>query len=119
MVLSYTTSPAYHLIAEEDAGFAAAAFTDGHYLQIEVAGILATADNPDLAQSFLDFMLSPAFQEVIPTTNWMYPAALATERLPGGFETLIEPERALIYPSDEAEAIRDAALATWQAALSR
>jgi len=119
MVLSYTTSPAYHLIAEEDAGFAAAAFTDGHYLQIEVAGILATADNLDLAQSFLDFMLSPAFQEVIPTTNWMYPAALATERLPGGFETLIEPERALIYPSDEAEAIRDAALATWQAALSR
>ena len=35
MVLSYTTSPAYHLIAEQDAGKAAARFTEGHYLQIE------------------------------------------------------------------------------------
>jgi ABC-type thiamine transport system substrate-binding protein len=38
MVLSYTTSPAYHLIAEGDATKAAAAFDEGHYLQIEVAG---------------------------------------------------------------------------------
>ena len=30
MVLSYTTSPAYHLIAEEDAGYTAAAFDEGH-----------------------------------------------------------------------------------------
>ena len=119
MVLSYTTSPAYHLIAEEDAGYAAAAFSEGHYMQIEVAGILATADNPDLAQSFLDFMLTPAFQEIIPTTNWMYPSALPADALPDGFETLIQPETALIFPADEAAALRDDALATWQAALSR
>jgi thiamine transport system substrate-binding protein len=37
MVLSYTTSPAYHLIAEEDPTKAAAAFAEGHYMQIEVA----------------------------------------------------------------------------------
>ncbi len=119
MVLSYTTSPAYHLIAEEDAGYAAAAFTEGHYLQIEVAGMLATADNPELAQDFLAFMLTPAFQEVIATTNWMYPSALAPDALPEGFETLIQPAQALIYPAAEAAAIRDAALATWQAALSQ
>ena len=119
MVLSYTTSPAYHLIAEEDAGFAAAAFAEGHYLQIEVAGILATADNPDLARAFLEFMLSPAFQEVIPTTNWMYPAALPAEALPEGFETLTMPGEALLFPADAAAGIRDAALARWLAALGR
>lgn len=119
MVLSYTTSPAYHLIAEEDDSFAAAAFTEGHYMQIEVGGILATADNPELAQRFLDFMVSPAFQTIIPTTNWMYPAALPTEDLPEGFETLMQPETALIYSATEAAAIRDAALATWQNALSQ
>jgi len=74
MVLSYTTSPAYHLIAEEDESKAAARFSEGHYMQIEVAGRLATSDQPELAGEFLDFMLSEGFQSVIPTTNWMYPA---------------------------------------------
>ncbi len=119
MVLSYTTSPAYHLIAEEDAGFGAAAFDEGHYMQIEVAGIVATTDVPDLAAQFMEFMVSPAFQEIIPTTNWMYPAALAADALPDGFETLTQPEQALIFDADEAAAVREAALATWQDALSQ
>ena len=33
LVLSYTTSPAYHLIAENDAKFAAADFAEGHTLR--------------------------------------------------------------------------------------
>lgn len=119
MVLSYTTSPAYHLIAEEDAGYAAAAFDEGHYMQIEVAGMLAGSDQPELAQDFLDFMLSPAFQEVIPTTNWMYPAALDPALLPAGFDTLIQPDTSLLVAPDEAAGMRDAALAIWQSALAR
>ena len=119
MVLSYTTSPAYHLIAEEDAGYAAAAFDECHYMQIEVAGVLASNDQPDLAAAFMDFMLSADFQNVIPTTNWMYPAALAAEDLPEGFETLTQPDNALIYSAAEAAAVRDAALASWQNALSQ
>ena len=58
MVLSYTTSPAYHLIAEEDATKAAAPLTKGHYLQIEVAGKLKASDQPELADQFLHFMVS-------------------------------------------------------------
>jgi thiamine transport system substrate-binding protein len=119
MVLSYTTSPAYHLIAEEDAGYTAAAFDEGHYMQIEVAGMLAGSDQRELAKAFLDFMLSPAFQEIIPTTNWMYPAALDPAALPEGFETLIQPETTLLVAPDEAPAMRDAALAIWQRALAR
>ena len=43
MVLSYTTSPAYHLIAEKDDSKArGACSTKGHYLQVEVAGKLAS-----------------------------------------------------------------------------
>ena len=119
MVLSYTTSPAYHLIAEEDDSYASAAFTEGHYMQIEVGGILQTADNPELAQQFLDFMVSPAFQAIIPETNWMYPAALPADQLPAGFDTLTVPDTALIFPAAEAAAVRDEALATWQNALSQ
>ncbi len=119
MVLSYTTSPAYHLIAEDDAGYAAAAFDEGHYMQIEVAGILAGSDQPELARQFLEFMLSPAFQEVVATSNWMYPAALPAETLPEGFDTLVQPEQSLLFTPDEAAQIQGEALATWQRALSR
>jgi len=119
MVLSYTTSPAYHLIAEGDDSKAAAPFAEGHYMQIEVAGKLASSDQPDLADRFLAFMGSDAFQSVIPTTNWMYPAKLPAAGLPEGYQTLIQPEKALIYPPEAAAGVRDAALAEWLAALGR
>ena len=119
MVLSYTTSPAYHLIAEDDPSKAAAPFEEGHYMQVEVAGMLAGTDQPDLARQFLEFMTGPAFQSVIPTTNWMYPAVIPPGGLPEGFETLIEPAEALLLPPAEAAALRGPALEEWRAALAR
>lgn len=94
MVLSYTTSPAYHLIAEEDKRFAAAPFTEGHYTQIEVAGILKSSPNKQLADDFLAYLITPEAQAIIPTTNWMYPVADIS--LPDGFDTLIAPQPALL-----------------------
>ena len=119
MVLSYTTSPAYHLIAEEDDSKAAAPFSEGHYLQVEVAGRLAASRQPDLADRFLAFIGTEAFQSVIPTTNWMYPAVTPATGLPAGFETLIQPETSLLLPAAEAEEIRSEALDEWRRALAR
>lgn len=119
MVLSYTTSPAYHLIAEEDATKGALAFNEGNYLQVEVAGIVADTDQPELAQQFLTFMTSDAFQSIIPTTNWMYPAVTPEAGLPEGFETLTVPAQALLLSPEEAATQRDAALSVWRNALSR
>jgi thiamine transport system substrate-binding protein len=119
MVLSYTTSPAYHLIAEEDAGKTAVPMQEGHYMQVEVAAKLAGTDQPELADRFMGFMLGDAFQGVIPTTNWMYPAVMPKGGLPQGFETLISPDKALLLSPAEAAAARDAAIAEWQAALAR
>jgi thiamine transport system substrate-binding protein len=119
MVLSYTTSPAYHLIAEGDDTKAAAAFAEGHYMQVEVAGIVATTAQPELARQFMAFMVSDAFQSIIPTTNWMYPAVTPQGGLPEGFETLHRPEVSLLLTPDEAAARRDRALDVWRNALSR
>ncbi len=119
MVLSYTTSPAYHLIAEEDDSHTTAPFDEGHYLQVEVAGMINATDQPDLARQFLEFMLTPAFQSILPTTNWMYPAALPASDLPDGFDTLEVPDTALLFSADEAQAIRPEALEEWRAALSQ
>jgi thiamine transport system substrate-binding protein len=119
LVLSYTTSPAYHLIAEDDPTKVALPFTEGHYLQVEVAAKLATTDQPALADAFLAFMLSEGFQSVIPTTNWMYPAITPPEGLPAGFETLLQPSQTLLFPPEDAAAIRDVALDEWLTALSQ
>jgi len=118
-VLSYTTSPAYHLIAEDDASKVAWAFDDGHYMQVEVAGKVAGTDVPELADQFLAFMVSDAFQSIIPTTNWMYPAATPENGLPDGFDTLIAPAVSLLKTPEDAQAIRDEALAEWREALSQ
>ncbi|WP_083095730.1 thiamine ABC transporter substrate binding subunit [Pseudophaeobacter leonis] len=119
LVLSYTTSPAYHLIAEEDAGKAAAAFDEGHYMQVEVAGILAGSDQPELARDFMQFMVSEDFQPIIPTTNWMYPSVTPAAGLPAGFEPLITPAESLLLSADEAAALSDGALGEWLDALSQ
>ncbi|MBQ0804852.1 thiamine ABC transporter substrate binding subunit [Sulfitobacter sp.] len=119
MVLSYTTSPAYHLIAEEDATKTAAAFDEGHYMQIEVVGKLAGSDQPDLADAFMQFMVADAAQTALPTTNWMYPAVMPAEGLPKGFETLITPGKALLIPNEDVPALREEALAEWLSALSQ
>lgn len=119
MVLSYTTSPAYHLIAEEDPSKSAAAFADGHYMQVEVAGILAGSDQPKLAAEFIRFIATDGFQSAIPTTNWMYPAFATETGVPDGFDTLITPDTALLLPAEEAEARRADAIATWRAGLAQ
>ncbi|WP_146000668.1 thiamine ABC transporter substrate binding subunit [Chimaeribacter coloradensis] len=117
MVLSYTTSPAYHLIEEKKANYAAAPFSEGHYLQVEVAGKLAASRQPQLAQQFMQFMVTPAFQNSIPTGNWMYPVTPVA--LPAGFERLTVPATALSYSAAEVAAQRAAWIRTWQTAVSR
>ena len=119
MVLSYTTSPAYHLIAESDATKAAALFTEGHYLQVEVAGKLSSTDQPGLADAFLTYLTADAAQTALITTNWMYPATTPAAGLPLGFETLITPSKSLLLSPDEAEAGRAKAIEEWQTALSK
>ncbi len=119
MVLSYTTSPAYHIIAEEDESKAAAVFDEGHYMQIEVVGRLEGSDQPDLASQFMAFMVSDAAQSILPTTNWMYPAVMPSGGLPDGFGELVTPEKARLIDADKVPAIRDEALAEWLGALSQ
>jgi len=118
-VLSYTTSPAYHLIAEEDASKVAWPFDEGHYMQIEVAAIVAGTEEPDLAREFMAFIATDGFQSVIPTTNWMYPAVTPEGGLPEGFDTLVQPDISLLFPPEEAADRREAAIATWRDALAQ
>ncbi|HZY50946.1 MAG TPA: thiamine ABC transporter substrate binding subunit [Devosia sp.] len=85
MALSYTTSPAYHAVAENNPGYGYAEFTEGFYPQIEIAGVLKSSPHQDLARQFLGWLAGPEAQAVIPTTNWMYPVSDVGTALPAAF----------------------------------
>jgi len=113
MVLSYTTSPAYHIIEEKTDKYAAAPFAEGHYMQVEVAGRIAGSPESDLAGKFLAFMISPGFQDQIPTTNWMYPVSDVTGGLPKEFDQLVQPAKSLLFTPEEVAAHRKQWIDEW------
>jgi thiamine transport system substrate-binding protein len=113
MVLSYTTSPAYHVIAEGTERYKAASFAEGHYMQVEVGGIVEGSQNKELAQKFLSFMMQPGFQDQIPTNNWMLPAGTTSAPLPPAFDQLVKPSKTLLYSPDEVHQNRRAWIDEW------
>ncbi|MCX8903118.1 thiamine ABC transporter substrate binding subunit [Vibrio parahaemolyticus] len=116
LVLSYTTSPAYHLIAENDSKFATANFAEGHYMQVEVAAKVKGSKNSELADQFMNFILSDEFQSAMPTGNWMYP--VTDVELPKDFETLSVPSKSLSFSADEVAKMRKSWIREWQSALT-
>ena len=119
MVLSYTTSPAYHIAVEGETRYRAAIFAEGHMMQVEVAGIIAGTDQPELARQFLRFMVSDGFQSAIPEGNWMYPAVVPADGLPEAFAALGQPPTSFLLPPEEVEVNRRAWIDEWLAAMTR
>jgi thiamine transport system substrate-binding protein len=119
MVLSYTTSPAYHMVAEGSERYQAASFAEGHYLQVEVAGITTTGVKNPLAQKFMDFMTGPGFQDAIPETNWMFPAGQTEKPLNPAFDKLVKPAATLQIAPDQIAANRKAWVDEWLAVMSK
>jgi len=100
MVLSYSTSPGYHMAIDKTERYQAAAFDEGHYLQVEVAALLKSSKQKELGQKFLQFILTPAFQTAIPLTNVMYPAIDIGDELPPEFNQLITPAKTLLIDTN-------------------
>lgn len=117
MVLSYTTSPAYHMIAEGSDRYRAAAFAEGHYMQIEVAGTTVKGAGNELSAKFLSFMTGPEFQDIIPETNWMFPAGRTGKPLHPVFGRLVKPSRTLLFGADEVAENRKAWVDEWLEAM--
>jgi thiamine transport system substrate-binding protein len=117
LVLSYTTSPAYHIVEEKKDNYAAADFTEGHYMQVEVAGQLANSQQPKLAEEFMKFVTTEDFQKVIPAGNWMYP--VINTPLPDAFKQLTIPAKSLQYSAQDVATHRSQWIQAWQNAVSR
>ncbi|MBI4405501.1 MAG: thiamine ABC transporter substrate-binding protein [Deltaproteobacteria bacterium] len=87
LVLSYTTSPAYHIEKENKHDIQAVVFSEGNYRQIEGAGIVKYTKKPELAKKWIEFLLSKNIQDEVATHNWMYPI-LENANVPASFAKL-------------------------------
>ncbi|WP_066284172.1 MULTISPECIES: thiamine ABC transporter substrate binding subunit [Arsenophonus] len=116
-VLSYSSSPGFHLLIENKKNYAAALFYEGHYLQIEVAGQLATSKNPKLAQQFMQFILSPKFQRILPITNWMYP--VIDIPLPDFYNNIPVPKKSLQFNAEDISKYHNQWIYLWQNAVNQ
>lgn len=84
IVLSYSTDTAYSWIEYESLRYQVITPDGEAYHQIEGMGIVAGTDQPELAHAFLNLVLSKEIQELIPTSQWMFPAS-ALAQLPEDF----------------------------------
>lgn len=117
MVLSYTTSPAYHIIDENRTDIKAGRFKEGHYGQIEVAAVLKSSKHPALAKQFLAFLHTQTFADIIPTANWAYP--VISSKLPKAFETLVQPKKMILLDGKTVQSQRKAIINEWLEAIQK
>lgn len=119
MVLSYTTSPAVHILLDETERYQAMAFEEGHYMQIEVAARTSQAADNELAGDFLQFMTTEQFQQIIPQTNWMLPAFMPVDAIDPVFGEMVDPDEALLFDPETVAENRKAWTDQWLEAFSR
>lgn len=119
MILSYSTSPAYHMAVDNTDRYQAARFEEGHYLQVEVAALVKSSKDQALGREIMEFMLSPAFQRHIPLKNVMYPAIDLGDELPEVFDRLIHPSKALYLEPAEVARERRSLVNAWLDAMTR
>jgi thiamine transport system substrate-binding protein len=117
LVVSYATSPAAEVYFSEEAlevpPTGAVTAPQTCFRQIEFAGILAGAENQELAEAFIEFMLSPTFQRDIPTQMWVFPVNPNVE-LPEVFQEHAQvAEEPVDVAYDAIEANREAWIEAW------
>lgn len=111
-VLSYTTSPAYHLKEEKTEEFRAAIFPEGHLRQVEGAGIVKYGKHTAAARKWLGFLLSEEVQKEVAERQWMYPARKGIA-LPESFSKLGPEPKAVAEVSLGNEETKRATLRKW------
>ena len=100
LVLSYSTSPVYHVEYENSTRFGALNFSDGNYEHIEGMGIVNNTENREMAEKFIDFMLSDFSQKTLAMSNIMFPSVTDTE-LPDSFNHAFYAHKTLLITSDK------------------
>jgi len=116
IVLSYSSSPADEI--GSDGQSRTAALTKNCFRQLEYAGVLKNAANPDGARAFINFMLSPEFQAALPTSMYVYPVDKSVT-LPTNWAKFAKPASTFVDVSElDFDKGRDKWLDQWRKLMS-
>lgn len=117
IVLSYDSSPAFTV---DDSGASTTkALLDTCFQQVEYAGVLAGADNPEGAEAVLEWLGSTEVQEALPDAMYVFPVD-ADAKLPQAWaDFAVRPTDPWTVAPDEIAANRDAWLTEWSDVISR
>lgn len=123
IVVSYNSSPVFEVIYAEKAldepPTAAVVNDDTCFRQIEFVGILKGTERRELAQKWVDFMLSPSFQADMPLQMFVFPVNLQAQLAEVFVKWLQVPEKtAWVSPQDIA-VNREKWLQAWTEAVLR
>ncbi|MDY6894821.1 MAG: thiamine ABC transporter substrate-binding protein [Thermotogota bacterium] len=117
MMVSYATDSAYSQYYYGSSKYKVFIPKEGAYVQIEGAGIVKGTDNLDLAQEFIEFLLTEDFQKEIPLNQWMFP--VIDVELPEVYQHAVVPEKILTIPAQEISNNLEKWLKEWEALLYR
>ena len=113
VVLSYNTSPPF-TIPEGGTRPTTSALLDTCYRQVEYAGVLAGAKNPEGMQQLISFMLGREFQAALPDNMYVYPVDDAVA-LPAAWEKFAKPaSEPFAVDPQEVDANREKWLGEWR-----
>ena len=110
IVLSYDTSPAYTVEKGESS---TAALLDTCFRQVEYAGVLEGAANPEGAERVVDFLLSPEVQAALPTSMYVFPVDAEAELPPEWAEFAEQPTDPIEVSTEEISDHRREWLTEW------
>lgn len=117
IVLSYDSSPAFTIA--DDGTSTTSALLDTCFRQVEYAGVLEGAENPDGAEALVDFLLTPEAQAALPESMYVFPVDGGVELPKEWAEFAQQPTDPLeVAPADIA-AHRDEWLREWSDVTSR
>lgn len=105
IVLSYLTSPAYHLDQEQTDQYKAIPIKEGYIRQVEGIAVVNGSDQPELAGKFIDYVLTDEIQNAVTTTQWMFPVLGNPETWPAAYNKIIVPtdKQIISVPAEDIE----------------
>jgi len=112
IVLSYSSSPADEI--DDDGLSRTVSLNSECFRQIEYAGVLKNAKNPEGARAFIKFMQGKDFQSALPEANYVYPIVKGI-KLPDAWARFAKPADSFV---DVSKLDFDANRKAWQKKLA-
>jgi len=118
VVVSYDSSPAF-TVAKGGSVSTTRALLDTCFRQVEYAGVLTGAANPEGGKAFLEFLLSPPVQQALPDSMYVFPVRRGTPLPTAWTRYAVQPRHPYAMSPADITAHREEWLREWSDIVSR